>query len=256
MSTEEVVLPDAPVVDAGADGQQQTAAPEAEAKPEGEAREGEQKPQKTPEEKEIARLRRRVDNLTRRLYEGKQATDGLHNRAETRDNTQQQADSDALSLTRAELQELIDKEARKRAPTIAKQEAEEATRRERAKGLFKELGEDQFKELTNDLAGVFRDTGKQLAVLESDNPRALLEYLTDPDNADEAERIADMPDIRAGRALAAIEAKLAKPAEKPQRSNAPAPIEPGRGSGKANTAPDPRDTKAWIAWANKQEHGR
>ena len=257
--TTETVLPDAPIADAGADGQQLTADQNAEAKPdtEGEAKPDDQpKPQKSAEEKEIARLRRRVDNLTRQKYElQSRATNGSHESAETRDNAQQQAEGGALTLSRRELQELIDKRANELAPKITKQQAEIEHRSASVKGLVKELGADKFQELTDDLAGIF-DHGKQLAILETDSPRALLEYLTDPENADEAERIAGMSDFRAGRALAAIESKLKEGAEKSRQkpSKAGAPLEPLRSEAATPTGmPDPSNVKAYIAWANKRD---
>ena len=254
---QETVLPDAPIVDAGADGQQSTADQTADtAKPDGEADkpEGQQeRKEKTHEEKEIARLRRRVDNLTRQKYELQSRP--LRTEENPGDNRTQQADSDALSLSRAELQALVEKEARKLAPTITKQDAEIEHRRASVTGLVKELGAERFQELTDDLASVF-DAGKQMAILESENPRAVLEYLTDPENADEAERIAGMSDSRAGRALAGIETKIKAAADKakPVPSKAGAPLEPLRSEAAApNGMPDPKNVSAYIAWANKRD---
>ena len=254
---QDTVLPDAPIVDAGADGQQSTADQTADtAKPDGEADkpEGQQeRKEKTHEEKEIARLRRRVDNLTRQKYELQSRP--LRGDENPGDNHTQQADSDALSLSRAELQALVEKEARKLAPTITKQDAEIEHRRASVTGLVKELGAERFQELTDDLASVF-DAGKQMAILESENPRAVLEYLTDPENADEAERIAGMSDSRAGRALAGIETKIKASADKaePVPSKAGAPLEPLRSEAAApNGMPDPKNVSAYIAWANKRD---
>ena len=255
--TIETVLPDAPAEGAVVDGQQ-PADQSAEVKPEAETKpEGEQKKEKTPEEREISRLRRRVDNLTRRLYEGgqKQSTEQLHESAQTRDNQGAQADSDALSLSRAELRELVEKEARKLAPTITKQTAEIEQRSASVKSLVKELGPEKFQELTDDLAAVF-DGGKQLAILETDNPRALIEYLTDPENADEADRIAGMSDFRAGRALAAIESKIKAAADKakPVPSKSGAPLEPLRSEAAHPTGmPDPSNVSAYIKWSNARD---
>jgi len=252
--TTETVLPDAPIVDAGADGQQtadlnaETTKPEGEeAKPEGEA-----KKEKTHEEREIARLRRRVDNLTRQKYEMQsRATTPLHESENTRDNAQQQADSDELKLTRADLNALIKKEAERLAPSIKQQAAEEEHRAKAVSGLVKEWGADKFRELTDDLAAVF-GSNKQLAVLETDNPRAVIEYLTDPDNADEADAIEAMSEFKAGRAIAAIERKLSEAKPKPQASNAPRPIEPVRGQGGASKDPANMTDAEFAAMRRKQ----
>ena len=91
-------------------------------------------------------------------------------------------------------------------------------------------------ELTNELSEVF-DAAKQLAVLDADDPAALLKYLTDPENADEAEEIGRLGDIAAGKRLARIEATLAAAPKTPakQISKVPAPIESIRGQGRPAT---------------------
>lgn len=262
--TIETVSLEAPIVDAVADEQQSTADQSADqsaevTSPDGEdgeaadAKDDQPKKEKTHEEREIARLRRRVDNLTRQKYELQSRP--LRETENQGDNRPQQADSDALSLSRAELQQLVEKEARKLAPTISKQDAEIEHRNVSVKALVKELGTERFQELTEDLAAIF-DGGKQLAILETDNPRTLLEYLTEPENADEANRIAGMSDFRAGRALAGIETKIKAAAEKarPVPSKAAAPLEPLRSEAAApNGMPDPKNVSAYIAWANKRD---
>ena len=258
--TIETVLPDATIVDAVADGQQQHADQSAEVtKPEGQdgeeagTKDDQPKKEKTHEEREIARLRRRVDNLTRQKYELQSRP--LRETENQGDNRPQQADSDTLSLSRAELNQLVEQQARRLAPTISKQDAEIEHRNVSLKGLVKELGTERFQELTDDLASVF-DGSKQLAILETDNPRALLEYLTDPDNADEAKRIAGMSDFHAGRALVGIETKIKAAADKakPVPSKAGAPLEPLRSEASApNGMPNPANTSAYIAWANKRD---
>ena len=93
------------------------------------------------------------------------------------------------------------------------------------------------------------------AIFEADDPKAVIEFLTDPDNADEAERIARLSPLQAGKAIAKLEVKLAedKAKAKPKASNAPRPIEAVRGGGVPKGMPDPSNTKAYIAWANAQE---
>lgn len=243
-------------------------------KPEGAAgdtpAEGEKK-QKTPEQREIERLRRAIDKRTRQLYEARamsgqnspiqQGAEGDTNASRT------QATDEPVTLSRAELQKLIRKEAEQLAPAIKQQQTEIEHRQKVVQTLAKEWGQEKFDAYASDLddafGGLADASGKPKpatdAIFESEMPSALIEYLADPDNADEAESIGRMSATQASRAIVKLETKLAaKRAEaKPQRSNAPAPIEQLRGGGASNNgAPDPANTKAYIAWANKQEFGR
>jgi hypothetical protein len=249
------------------------AAEGAEAKPEGETTpEGEQPPkkEKTAEEREIAKLRRRLDNVTRQKYE-LQARLSTGQRSESVTNgqqgagtmpPQQQTEDEPLTLTRKQLQELVDQRARQVAPTIQQQEAVAEHRQAVITKLAKEFG-GRFDEVAADLddaVGGLRDAqGRPKPVgeviFEADDPRALIEYLADPENAEEAEALGRMSATQAARTVVKIEAKLAaKKAEaKPQPSKAAPPIEPVRGGGKVNGMPDPADTKAYIKWANEQE---
>jgi hypothetical protein len=247
------------------------AAEGAEAKPEGETTpEGEQPPkkEKTAEEREIARLRRRVDNLTRRLYQGQpsqqQRSESVTNGQQGAGTMppQQQTEDEPLTLTRKQLQELVDQRARQVAPTIQQQEAVAEHRQAVITKLAKEFG-GRFDEVAADLddaVGGLRDAqGRPKpvgeAIFEADDPRALIEYLADPENAEEAEALGRMSATQAARTVVKIEAKLAaKKAEaKPQPSKAAAPLEQVRGAGKINAMPDPaKDPEAWIKWRNKQ----
>lgn len=232
------------------------------------------KKEKTPEERERARMQRRIDNLTARYHRtaaelervttarpgsGEQLTD----RSIAAHNDGQQADNEPLSLTRAQLRKLIEDEAHKLAPTISQQETEVERRRSIVTGLETELGKEKFDALAADLDDAFDgllDAHKRPkpafdAIVESDDARALIEYLADPDHADEAKALARMSPLQAGRAVAKLETKLAtiKVQAKPQASKVADPIEAVRGSGTVNAAPNPADTKAWIRWANEQE---
>lgn len=208
-----------------------------------------------PLEKQLKREQRRIQNLTRQKYELQAKLEQLSSLAPNTQKADNQGivdDSDTLSLSKAELQRLIDQKAKELAPTIKAKEDGEAEIREKAISLRKTLG-DRFEELTGDLATVF-DHDRQMLVLDADNPAALIEYLTDPDNADEADRIARLPANRAAFAMARIEAKLTNTAKpKPQISKVAAPIEQVRGGGgSASGAPNPSDTKAWIKWRMSQ----
>ena len=221
-------------------------------KPEGDKPEGKDE---NPLEKQLKREQRRIQNLTRQKYELQARLEQLCSLAPSTQKADNQGiddDSDTLSLSKAELQRMIEQKAKELAPTIKAKEDGEAEIREKAISLRKTLG-DRFEELTGDLATVF-DHDRQMLVLDADNPAALIEYLTDPDNADEADRIARLPANRAAFAMARIEAKLAStPKPKPQISKVAAPIEPVRGGGgSASGAPNPSDTKAWIKWRMSQ----
>ncbi|HOV56820.1 MAG TPA: hypothetical protein PLN91_02995 [Rhodanobacteraceae bacterium] len=235
--------------------------------------EGEKPPkkEKTAEEKEIARLRRRVDNLTRRLYQsGANQPQDLQSGPIERTNQNQQADSEELRLSRAELQKLVDQRARELAPTLKQQTDEIEHRRTVVEKLSQSWGQEKFDQLASDLddafGGLADRSGKPKpatdAIFEAEDPAALIEYLADPEHSVEAEAIARMSPVQAGRAVAKLELKLAeerakqKAEAKPKRSNAPAPVETGKAGGASNGMPDPSNTKAWIAWRNAQEGAR
>lgn len=221
--------------------------------------------EKTPEEREIARLRRRVDNLTRKKYEYEAQ---LQSQPTSRNNEvpNDSQDDEPVQLSKRELLALIDQEAKKLAPTIKQQDAEIEHRKAVVQNLAKTWGPEKFDSLASDLDAAFEGladrSGKPKpatdAIFESEDPASLIEYLADPDHADEAEAISHMNAVQAGRAVAKLELKLAaqKDSAKPQPSKAAAPIEPARGKASLNTAPDPSDTKAWMKWANEQERKR
>jgi hypothetical protein len=157
---------------------------------------------------------------------------------------------------------MIAERATQLAPAVREQQAEIERRNGVIATLSKQWGKEEFDAKAADLDDVFgglvdrsgRPKPATDAIFDADDPKAVIEYLTDPDNADEAERIARLPATRAGREIARIEAKLAeaKKNAKPQRSNAPRPIESAKGGSVNTSAPDPaKDPKGWIAWRNK-----
>lgn len=255
-------LPQAPEAQAS---QQQTIdpaqAPEDETKLEGEAA-----PELTPEqtrikelERELVKKQRGIDRQTRKAYEWRARAEqgGLTRTSNQVDNQNTADDSEVLSLTRAELEQKSLERARQLAPTLARQALEVEQQAKTVESLQRSVGgPEKFVELTNELAEVF-DAQRQLAVLQAANPAALLKYLTDADNADEAEEIGRLDAISAGRRLAQIEAKLAatsKADTAPKASKAPAPLEAIRGRGPAgNGMPPPSNAAAWIAWRNAEE---
>lgn len=221
------------------------------------------KKEKTPEQRENERLRRRVDNLTRRKYELEAAVASAR---QPHQLNQAGDDEEPVTLTRAELNQRIAEQAKQLAPTMREQQAEAERRHGIVNTLTKEWGQEKFDTLSAELDDAFgglvdrRGAPKPAtdAIFEADSPAAVIEYLTDPDNADEAASLSSMSALQAGRAIARIEQKLdaAKSKAKPKPSNAPAPIEPARGGGVPNGMPDPSNTKAYIAWANAQERSQ
>lgn len=237
------------------------------AKAEGEAKEA--KPEKTPEQREIDRMRRKIDRLVRQREELRARTGNPQDLRQTPiddTNRAEQDDSEPVSLSRADLRRLVKEEAAKLAPTIKQQEAEIEHRQTVIQSLAKTWGQEKFDTLAADLDDSFggladasgRPKPATEAIFEADDPAALIEFLADPDNADRAEAIGRMNPLQAGRAIAKLETELAakKAESKPQPSKAPRPVEALRGGGTSNTAPDPADTKAWMKWANEQERKR
>lgn len=226
------------------------------------------KPEKTEEQRRIDKLQRGIDRRTRREAEARAQLalanaeiERLRGSATSRENSSQQ-DDEPLTLSRAELEEMVNSRAKQLAPTLRQEAAEIEHRTKVIEGLAKNLGQERFDELAADLdenLGGLQRNGKPTAATEAifaaDDPQAVIEYLADPDNADEAEAIGRMDAVRAGRAIAKLEGKLeqSKREAKPQRSKAPEPVEPGKGGGAINDMPDPRNVKAYIEWANKQE---
>lgn len=245
----ETALPAATEQVAEASGQQETAAPaqdtSTDAQDGGAKAEGEQKPPKTPEQREIERLRRGIDRRTRQLAEAR-AQANLTRAPVERDNHSTESDSQPLSLTRAELAQMVKAEAERLAPTLQSQRAEAERRQGVIQSLEKSLGKERFDEVASDLDEAFgglqdahgRAKPAIEAVFESDDPAGVIEWLADPEHADEAERISKLGAIQAGKAIARLEDKLKaeKSAAKPQRSSVPAPLDPARGNGGPVTA--------------------
>jgi hypothetical protein len=223
----------------------------------------ETKREKTAEQREIDRLRRRVDNLTRQKYELRAATPAAA--AQQHENNQVD-DDEPVTLTRAELQRQIAEQAQKLAPTMKEQQAEAERRHGIVTSLAKDWGPEKFDTLSAELDEAFSGLADRSgtpkpatdAIFHADDPKGVIEYRTDPDNADEAASISKMGALQAGRAIAKLEQKLeaARSKAKPKPSNAPAPLEPARGGGVHNGMPDPSDTKAYIAWANAQDQAQ
>ena len=254
--TDETTLPEAEgLPDAGAGDQQTDAAP-ADENQEGQQTEKpkEEKPEAIKAlERELAKERRRNQALSRRTHAAEAEAQQLRVRPNlqnepTGDKTSGDEDPDIVRIPRAELPKLAE---RLKSEAVQRDELQKAV-----STMRKGLGDD-FQDVTDTLANdIGFSADLQFAVAASEAPAELARYLIDPDNADEAERIARMSPYQAGRALAKIEAKLAEPEkEKPQPSKAASPLQPVRGSGGNTVDRPPSDTRAYMQWANKK-YGR
>jgi hypothetical protein len=216
-------------------------------------------------ERSNKQLRRGIDRRTRQLSD-ERAQNNLTRQPVERNNQSTENDSEPLSFTRAEFQERVNAEAQRLVPTLRQESAEADRRTSVVQSIEKSLGKEKFDEVSSDLDDAFgglKDRDGRMkpsleAVFESDDPAKVITYLADPDNADEAEAISRMSAAQAGKAIAKLEAKFSTEAAKakPKASSAPAPLEAVRGAGGPSTSPDPSDTKAWMAWRNKQQSGR
>lgn len=260
--TDETTLPIAEATaEAGAGDQQTHAAPADEnqeaQQPEGEKGEKAEKPERHPLEKELAKERRRISRLVEQREMSRAEASQLRERLA---QFEQQAlqnqsggdktateDADILKIPRSELPKVLER---------IKSEAEsERENRQAVARMAKALGDD-FQAVTNELAEILPSADLQFAVAASEAPAELARYLTDPDNAEEAERIARMSPLQAGRALARIEVKLAQKPEKPEPSKAPKPVEPLRGFGTASKDPANMTDKEFAAWRREQIKAR
>ena len=225
----------------------------------------EAKPEKTPEQREIERLRRGIDRRTRQLAE-ERARNQLTHRPIGDTNGLTADDSQPLSLTRAELAQIVKAEAARLAPTVAEQRSEVQRRQGVIESLAKTWGQTKFDEVASDLDEAFgglqdgSGTPKPAieAVFEADDPVKVIEWLADPENADEAERISKLSAVRAGREIAKLELQIKASAEKlkPQASKAPAPLEPVRGGAKLDKDPASMTDKEFASWRRAQIKSR
>lgn len=222
-----------------------------------EEQKAEEKKQKEWWEKELQKKQRRIDALTRRLYQRQDLPAEQINGT----NRPQQDDSETLSLSRAEFERLAAERAQQLAPQIAEHSAAIERRTGVYRSLESELGAEKFADLSRDLEdaldGLKAPNGQPKAIVDAifdaESPRAVLEYLADPDNADEAADLSRMPPLQLGRAMAKLESKLAaKKAEaKPQPSKATPPIEPIKGAGGVRDD-SPRDDDSIEEWMRKE----
>lgn len=197
----------------------------------------------TDAEKAQKALQRRIDRLTREKYELKAQNDQLR-------TPKQQAD---------DKEHLTDDEVETRAEVRAREIAELNQFNAQCNEVFekgvkanKEFAKS-FKDLSEEIGQPFDAKGKPTAVmsaiLDADEPHKLILHLAD--NPELASELADLSPTKQIRRIAQIEKEMSEDAT-PKQSNAPKPVQPVKGSSGAPKEPDPKDTKAWIAWENEK----
>ncbi len=217
-------------------------------------------------EREQKRMQRGIDRRTRQLSDAR-AQLNLTNTKNGSNYEQSTDDSEPLSLTRAQIQEMVIAEAKKLAPTLQEQATEAERKQSVVQSLTKTWGAEKFDEISTELDEIFSGLidangfpkPAVEAIFESDAPAKVLEYLTDPDNVDEAERISRMDAVRAGIAIAKLEARLSeKPKPTQKASKAPAPLESLRGKGSSGSSDlnDDLSPNEWLERRNKQLRDR
>jgi hypothetical protein len=129
-------------------------------------------------------------------------------------------------------------------------------------GAINAAGSKEFGDEFDTSAKVLSDAGvtspEFLRVLaEVPNAHKLVTMMGKNENIGEALRIASLDPIQMGIELTKMSTKAAKETAK-QISKAPPPVEKveGRSTASEGTEPDPSDTKAWIAYRNKNARKR
>jgi len=210
-------------------------------------------------ERENKRMQRGIDRRTRQLAEER----ARHLTPIDRNNDNGADDSEPVTLSRSELAKIVKAEAEKLAPDLATRKTEIERRNGVIQSFEKTWGKEKFDEVASDLDDAFGGLTDRAgntkpaadAIFEADDPVKVIEYLSDPENLDEAERLSRLGPIQAGKAIAKLEAKLAATPAKPkaQASKASAPIESIRSHGATNAVPKPSNTRAWIQHQNEME---
>lgn len=187
----------------------------------------------TPEQREIKKRDRRIERLTAKRGAAEREAELLRQQLAEfqRGNRQEEGDQEQPGRVRQLTEADIERVARQRAEEITRQRdlssKVQKVLREGAKVEGFDAAVDAVAEVIpfRDRAG--RPTPFIEAVLDADNPPALLKYLGE--NPDEAEDLADLTPAQLGRRLAKLESTLSA---KKQTSAAPAPIRPVSGASK------------------------
>ena len=172
----------------------------------------------------------------------------------------QMASSDGQS-TVAPNQQSVEQLARAYAEKMVRDQSETLTFNQRIQAIneagAKDFG-DQFEKSVQNLqmAGI---GGQEFLKVLTNVPKAeaVVTWLGKSENLNEAMRISAMDPIQMGIELTKMSSKASKDLGK-QVSKAPPPIEPlgGGGTSGGDVEPDPKDTKAWMAWRAKNKKSR
>ena len=206
-------------------------------------------------DKALKRLQRRIDRVTASRYQEAARADELQRQLvelQRAAGTQSAQEAQEVAPIRAE-------DIERRAQEIAKVQTVAARSNQVFQEGVKAFGET-FREhvaAVTEEAGALIDprglpTALGEAILDSDAPAQLIAHLAQ--NPDTAESLQGLTPAQLGRRIARIEAVLQAPAQVVQQkpSAAPKPLSPVRASAAAS-APDIKDTAAYIKWANAQE---
>jgi hypothetical protein len=263
----EVALPPTDEVTAGVPTEQ----PETEQATGEEQAEKQERPEKTPEQRELAKKDRRIDTLTRREAMARAELQQLrqqvaYTKPQDRGTNHHPNDDTPVTYTQSKIDAMVLERAKQIAVQLAQDQSVEVQRRTTAQGIAKELGADKFETYTTEvdvaMGGMADENGhlkpatEAIFEVEPKVAAGILEYLADPDNADEAEALGRMSALKAGIAIAKLETKVKALAEsrkakdKPQPSDVPAPIERLKGSGQPASAP--QDSDSIDVWLKKE----
>lgn len=155
----------------------------------------------------------------------------------------------------------IDKLARSYAERMVNEQRAQDTMKSRIDAIneagMKEFGEDFDKSVQNlNMAGI--GGPEFLKVITSiPNAEKVVTWLGKDGNINEAMRIASLDPIQMGIEMTKLAPKAAKELAK-QISKVPPPVDlvDGGGGDSGGVEPDPKDTKAWMAWRAKNRKTR
>jgi hypothetical protein len=169
---------------------------------------------------------------------------------------QQQPTGDGAPQPQQQPNQNVDQLARAYAERMVREQRDQESLTTRIAAIneagTKEFGEDFDKSVQNlNMAGI--GGPDFLKVLTSiDGAEKVVTWLGKSENLNEAMRIASMDPIQMGIEMTKLSGKAAKALSK-QISKAPPPVQgiEGGSSQSDATEPNPSDTRAWMAWRNK-----
>jgi hypothetical protein len=216
---------------------------------------GDARPPKTAEQRELETLRRqraRQERVNARLWAENEAMRQRGQQAASPAPADPQSE-ERVQVTRRDFEAA----ATARGQQLAQQMTAETRLAERCNSLL-DVGTKMDPKFDQAVVNVgaelplFDRGGQPTPALEEilDSPQAAKLILHLNENPDVAAELADLSPRQLTRRLIAIEAGLAKPAR--EVSTAPRPLEPERAAARATAAPDPgKNPEAWREWRNK-----